>query len=274
MKYLIDYYKPIVIYGFRRYYERELLLEEILPSSILLFDLFVCDNPKTYENLFNFGVETSDYIELSIPILIQEGYLKIFYVSNYKLYNQTRMTNIFNNIKKLYEFIEFEYKMIDLSEENETVVINKLIKFSNNSKVGMFINLEKDDGFILNNELSNYSLPNVKIFELRPIKDFVESSIYINQSCFISDYIINSEEMLSPSFQTIAQEIDLLNIYDYIFYFLPSYYYFCYYIFIRYYSYTMLLKSLGYSGNSITQSLHETSLSITENCIIDIILFY
>lgn len=36
----------------------------------------------------------------------------------------------------------------------------------------------------------------------------------------------------------------------------------------------MLLKSLGYSGNSITQSLHETSLSITENCIIDIILFY
>lgn len=274
MKYLIDYYKPIVVYGFRRYYERELLLEEILPSSILLFDLFVCDNPKTYENLFNFGVETSDYIELSIPILIQEGYLKIFYVSNYKLYNQTRMTNIFNNIKKLYEFIEFEYKMIDLSEENETVVINKLIKFSNNSKVGMFMNLEKDDGFILNNELSNYSLPNVKIFELRPIKDFVESSIYINQSCFISDYIINSEEMLSPSFQTIAQEIDLLNIYDYIFYFLPSYYYFCYYIFIRYYSYTMLLKSLGYSGNSITQSLHETSLSITENCIIDIILFY
>lgn len=226
MKYLIDYYKPIVVYGFRTYYERELLLEEILPSSILLFDLFVCDNPKTYENLFNFGVETSDYIELSIPILIEEGYLKIFYVSNYKLYNQTRMINIFDKIKKLYQFIEFEYKMIDLSEENETMVINELIKFSNNNKVGMFINLEKDAGFILNNELSNHSLPNVKIFELRPIKDFLESSIYINQSCFISDFIINPEEILSSSFQIISKEIDLLNAYDYIVYFLPSYYYF------------------------------------------------
>lgn len=229
MKYLINYYKPLVVYGFRTYHERKLLLEEILPSSILLFDLLVCDNPKKYDNLFNFGVETSDYIELSIPILIQEGYLKIFYVSNYKLYNQTRMINIFDNIKKLYRFIEFEYKMIDLSEQNETVVINELIKFSNNSRVGMFINLEKDDGFILNNELSNYSLPNVKIYELRPIKEFLESTIYINQTCFISDYIINSEKIPTPSFQIMSKETDLLDKYDYMVYFLPSYYFFLLY---------------------------------------------
>lgn len=49
---------------------------------------------------------------------------------------------------------------------------------------------------------------------------------------------------------------------------------FSYYILVRYNSYTMLLKSIGYTGSSITQSLHETSLSITENSIIVIILFY
>lgn len=216
-----DFYKPFVVYGYRDYKEKAVLLD-IMSKDIPLLSLHQSDDYIIYDNLFNFGIETSDYIESFLPFFLFNRYMQCYiYVSDYNLYNQTKIYSMWNYYAELYKRQYFRYSLYNYSDITPEKILSDISGCSTyfNYVAAVVINLDSPRAEIVAEMVKQTHSDRIIVIYLR---NLFYPSISKDQIQLISEYIPEEDDKIYFNIEKIKNSLKIPdNIF--IFHFLASY---------------------------------------------------
>lgn len=211
----LDFYKPIIVYGYRDYKEKEIILD-IMPKDIPLLNLRQSDDFKIYDNLFNFGIDTADYVESIVPFLLLNEDIHCYsYISDYNAFNQTKMYSLWKYYKETYKPYIFYYGLHNYTDLNIEILLRDTWQCIN-QKIAIFVNLDNPEAEMVAQMLNHFRPDQAIVIHLRNLFNFYESSVFINQIQLISEYIPDREDKIYLNLERIKGS---LNVQESVFYF-------------------------------------------------------